>query len=267
MLSHFFRSQLTLGLAQAAIVAVVALVIAALAERRLRQTSAAGKGILAELALALVRGIVQILAVGFLIVLLLRGPEWTAWPLLAIMMLAAAGVLRKRASRIPRAFSMIVFCLLMGAGGVIVLMTGLGVIRLQIVMLIPVGSMVIANTMNMQALFLERFLAEVTSHTGEIESALALGASSHTAVTPYLNTAFRASLIPATNNLRSLGIVWIPGLMAGMVLSGSSPLYAALYQFVVLGMIFTAGSFACLVATYLVPHRIFTAQEQLLLRG
>lgn len=267
MLSHFFHAQLSLGLVQATIVAFTALAIAAMAERRLRQTSATGQGIFAELALALIRGIAQILTVGFLIVILLRGPEWTAWPLLAIMMLAAASIVRKRAHRIPRAFTLSLACLLIGAGGMIALMTALGVIRAQIIMLIPVGSMIIANVMNMQALFLERFRAEVSSHTGEIESALALGASANTAVTPYLNAAFRASLIPATDNLRSLGIVWIPGLMAGMVLSGSSPLYASLYQFVVLGMIFTAGSLSCLVATYLVPHRIFTTQEQLLLRG
>jgi hypothetical protein len=36
------------------------------------------------------------------------------------------------------------------------------------------------------------------------------------------------------SDLRSLGIVWIPGLVAGMLLSGSRPVYAAIYQFVVL---------------------------------
>ena len=30
------------------------------------------------------------------------------------------------------------------------------------------------------------------------------------------------------------GIVWIPGLRAGMILSGTDPLYAAVYQFVVI---------------------------------
>lgn len=141
----------------------------------------------------------------------------------------------------------------------------LGVIPLKIALLIPVGSMIIANTMNVVALFLDRLHGEVLSHTGEIEAALALGASPDVAVKPYLVAAYRASTIPSIDNIRSLGIVWIPGIMAGMVLSGTSPLYAALYQFVVLTTIYSASSLSCLIASYLVNSRIFTAQEQLLL--
>lgn len=106
-------------------------------------------------------------------------------------------------------------------------------------------------------------LSEVRSHRGEIESALALGAAPERAVESCLRASFHASMIPATDNLRSLGIVWIPGMMVGMVLSGMSPIYAALYQFVILGMIFTAGGVSCMTATYLVPRRIFTPQQQL----
>ena len=52
-------------------------------------------------------------------------------------------------------------------------------------------------------------------------------------------------------------------MMAGMVLSGTSPVYAALYQFVILGMIFIAGGISCITATYFAPRRIFTPQQQL----
>jgi putative ABC transport system permease protein len=102
---------------------------------------------------------------------------------------------------------------------------------------------------------------------GEIESALALGATADTAVARYLQAAFRASLIPSIDNLRSLGIVWIPGLMAGIVLSGASPLYGALYQFVVLTTIFSASGLSLLVTSHLVTRRVFTKEDQLLLRA
>ena len=114
---------------------------------------------------------------------------------------------------------------------------------------------------------LDRFRGEVVSHVGEIETALALGATPDVAVELYLRAAFRASLIPAVDNIRSLGIVWIPGIMAGMVLSGASPLYAALYQFVVLTTIFSSSALACFVASHLVTRRIFSSHSQLLLRA
>jgi putative ABC transport system permease protein len=100
---------------------------------------------------------------------------------------------------------------------------------------------------------------------GEIETALALGAEGNTSVAPYVQGAFESSLIPAIDSLRSLGIVWIPGLMAGMLLSGARPLYAAIYQFVVLAMIFAASGLTSLVSTLLVRARIFTSAQQLIL--
>jgi len=50
--------------------------------------------------------------------------------------------------------------------------------------------------------------------------------------------------------------------MAGMLLCGSRPIYAAIYQFVVLAMIFAACGFTALVSTLLVRTNVFTAAEQ-----
>ena len=260
MLKLLFHTQLSLGLAQAATVAVTAMIVARLATRR-------GAPIGREIPFVLLRGLVQILLVGALLALLLRGPWWTSIPMLAVMIFTAASIVRRRVPELPGAYSLSLLCMCAGAGGVITFMTLLGIVEPKITMLIPVGSMVIAQNMNIQSLFLNRFLGEVRSHRGEIESALALGATPEHAAEPYLRASFHASLIPATDNLRSLGIVWIPGIMAGMVLSGSSPVYAALYQFIVLAMIFTAGGLSCLTATYLVPRRIFSPHQQLLQLG
>jgi len=198
---------------------------------------------------------------------MLRGPQWTSVLVLAAMMIAAASIVRKRAKRIPRAFQLALISICAGAGVVLVIMIFFGIIPLKITMLVPVGSMVIANTMNTQSLFLDRLRGEVTSHVGEIESALALGATSEAALLPYLKAAFRACLIPSVDNIRSLGIVWIPGIMAGMILSGALPIFAALYQFVVLTTIFSAAALTCLVSSHLVTRRIFTPQDQLMLRA
>jgi putative ABC transport system permease protein len=260
MLSHFFPSQLTRGAVECAIAAVVAYLVLLLVRQR-------GVNLLGELPLAQLRGIVQILAVGAVLTWMLRGPQWTSLLVLGGMMLAAASIVRKRAKNIPRAFTLALASIFAGAGTILVVMILVGVIPLKVTMLVPVGSMVIAQTMNMQSIFLDRFRGEVTSHIGEIESALALGASPDVSVGPYLRAAYRASLIPSVDNVRSLGIVWIPGIMAGMVLSGASPVYAALYQFVVLTTIFSAAALTCLVSSYLVTRRVFTVQEQLLLRN
>ena len=66
--------------------------------------------------------------------------------------------------------------------------------------------------------------------------------------------------------LKSLGLVWIPGVMAGMVVSGASPVYAGIYQFVIVAMILAASGITGLVATLLMRKRSFSAAAQLTLR-
>jgi len=259
MLKALFGNQLQLGLAQAAVAALAAMLVVLLARKR-------GIHLETETLIALVRGLVQIIAVGSILVLLLRGPRWTSGILLAAMMVAAGATSARRAKGMPGAFSVSTWAIACGAGSVIAVMTWLGVIGTAITSLVPVGSMLIANAMNTNGLALNRFRSDVMAHVGEIETALALGAPATGSVAPYVQASFEASLIPAIDSLRSLGIVWIPGLMAGMLLSGARPVYAAIYQFVVLAMILAASGLTSLVSTLLIRERIFTVQEQLMLQ-
>jgi putative ABC transport system permease protein len=219
-----------------------------------------------ETVIALVRGLAQIVAVGLVLAALLKGPRWTSPILLAFMIAAAARTSVRRARSLPGALRISLYSIALGAGSVVILLVLLGVIDTAITTLIPVGSMIVANAMNGNALALDRFRSDVAAHTGEIETALALGAAPQATVAPYVQASLTASLIPSINNLRSLGIVWIPGLMAGMVLSGASPFYASLYQFVVIAAILAASGLTCLVSTRAIAARAFTPAEQLVLR-
>ena len=259
MLKLLFSNQLSLVLAQALVAAIAAMVVVLLAHRR-------GIHLESETLVAMLRGIIQITAVGSILLLLLRAPRWTSVFLLAAMIVAAGATSARRAKGMPGAFRVSTWSIAFGSGSVIAIMTWLGVIDTAITSLVPVGSMLITNAMNTNGLALNRFRADVLAHAGEIETALALGADAKHSVAPYVQAAFESSLIPAIDSLRSLGIVWIPGLMAGMLLSGARPVYAAIYQFVVLAMIFAASGLTSLVSTLLIRDGIFTAAQQLSLQ-
>lgn len=259
MLRHFFSNQLYLGLAQAGTTALMAFLVILLARKR-------GIHLERDASFAMLRGIVQIVAVGSVLVLLLRAPLWASALLLAGMIVAAGATSARRAKGMPGSFQISAWAIACGAGSVIALMTWLGVIDTALTTLVPVGSMLIANAMNTNALALNRFRADVLAHVGEIETALALGAEPVASVAPYVQASFESSLIPAIDSIRSLGIVWIPGLMAGMLLSGARPVYAAVYQFVVLTMILAASGLTSLVSTVLIRARIFTQAQQLMLQ-
>ena len=98
--------------------------------------------------------------------------------------------------------------------------------------IIPLGGMILANSMNSISLAAERFLSEINNHNNTIQAR---------------NIAFNAALIPTINILFAVGLVSLPGMMTGQILSGVSPFIAARYQIMVMCMLFASSgiSAAC----------------------
>jgi putative ABC transport system permease protein len=219
-----------------------------------------------ETVLSLVRGLVQMVFVGIVLALLLHGNALVGMLILLAMTFAAAVTASRRAQGIKDALLLCFYAIAAGAGVVIVGMLATGTLHSDIAILVPVGSMIIANAMNACAQSIERFSADVTAHVGQVEAGLALGAEPAVTVAPYVQSAVYASLLPRLDMLKSLGLVWIPGVMAGMMVSGASPIYAGIYQFIIVVMILAASGIAGLLVTLLIRTRAFSPAAQLTLR-
>lgn len=100
---------------------------------------------------------------------------------------------------------------------------------------IPLAGMIFANSMNSVSLAAERISAELARNVAYEQAR---------------NEAFQAALIPIMNSLFAVGLVSIPGMMTGQILSGVSPLIAARYQIMVMCMIF--GSTGISAAAFMV---------------
>jgi len=219
-----------------------------------------------EAALSIARGLVQMVAVGMVLAVLLSAALWVGALILVAMMVAAAFTAARRLQGLSGALPLCFCAIAAGAGVVIAAMLATGTLKSDIAMLVPVGSMVIGNAMNACAQAAERFRADVTSHVGEVETGLALGADPAVAVAPQVKSAVYASLLPRLDTLKSLGLVWIPGVMAGMMVSGASPVYAGIYQFIIIAMILAASGITGLVVVLLARGRAFSPAAQLILR-
>jgi len=101
--------------------------------------------------------------------------------------------------------------------------------------LVPLAGMIFAGSMNAVSLAAERLQAEHGRGTSYIAAR---------------RIALQAALIPITNSLFAVGLVSLPGMMTGQILSGVSPLVAAKYQIVVMTMLFGASGISA--AFYLV---------------
>jgi putative ABC transport system permease protein len=130
---------------------------------------------------------------------------------------------------------------------------------------IPLGGMVIGNSMNAIAIALERLLGELRKRRLEVEAMLCLGADYKEASKDILSTAMRAGMIPSINSMMAVGIVFIPGMMTGQILAGADPLQAVRYQIVVMVMLVGSTAIGSLLVVYLVRKRCFGNGERLLL--
>jgi len=216
-----------------------------------------------ELGGAFARGFVQVLAMGALIGVLFSIPLGFSALVLAGMVGYAAWESRKRGDGVPGAFRVSLTAIGLGASVVIVTMVAAGAIESTVRNLVPVGGMIIANAMKTNSLALDRFQGEIESNRAEIEALLGIGVPPEAAVSEYVTESVRASLIPVVDAMRTLGLVYIPGMMAGMILGGANPIYAAEYQFVIMGMIFAAGGLTSMTASLLVGRYAFTDAAQL----
>lgn len=218
-----------------------------------------------ETAISIARGFVQMIFVGMLLAVLLHGSLLIGLLILLAMTFAAAVTASRRARDVKSSLLLSFYAIAIGSGIVIAGMLATGTLTSDIAMLVPVGSMIIANSMNACAQSIERFRADVTAHGGQIEAGLALGADPGVTVAPYVQSAVYASLLPRLDMMKSLGLVWIPGVMAGMMVSGASPVYAGIYQFIIVAMIFAASGITGLVVTLFIRNRAFSPAAQLML--
>ena len=101
--------------------------------------------------------------------------------------------------------------------------------------LIPIAGMIFANSMNAVSISAERFESEIRRENSYKDARA---------------TSYKAALIPIINALFAVGLVSLPGMMTGQILSGVDPLIAVRYQIMV--MLMVLGSAGISVAIYLI---------------
>lgn len=128
---------------------------------------------------------------------------------------------------------------------------------------IPIGGMMLSSAMNVVAQVFERLFASASAEEATIEQYLALGATPAQALAPYVRDALRAALIPTINGLVTVGLVALPGMMTGQIVSGTAPEQAVRYQIVIMYQLVAVAAVAGFVAAWSARRVLFTQESQL----
>lgn len=177
---------------------------------------------------AISRMLVQLMVIGYFLAHIFEADS--AWVVLAVVtvMVFASSWIALRTTTIKRTllYKKTLYSVILG-GGITFLLVTQAVLNLNPWYspryVIPLAGMIFASSMNSVSLAVERLTAEIERNVDYQQAR---------------NTALRTSLIPITNSLFAVGLVSLPGMMTGQILSGISPLVAARYQIMVMCMIF-----------------------------
>ena len=217
-----------------------------------------------DLGLAVLRSFLQLTAVGYVIKAIFDSDSlWLVLVLLAVMVAFGSVTARSRAKAVPNALGPIVLALAAAAAVTLGLVLALGVFEAKPRFLVPVGGMVIGNSMTSAAVALNRLADEVASQARLIEATLALGATARQAAAGLVTRSLRSGMIPLIDSTKTTGVVFFPGTMVGMLVAGAEPIDAVRLQLILLWALLGSVALAALIATTLGYRGFFTSAHQL----
>lgn len=193
----------------------------------------------ATLFYALFRMLIQLMLIGYVLTYIFdANSPYLVVLILSVMLIAASIIALRPVQKQHSTLYLYAFISILLGGIFTLMMVIFGVLDLnpwyEPQFLIPIAGMIFANSMNAVSISAERFESEIDRDNSYIDARA---------------ISYKAALIPIVNALFAVGLVSLPGMMTGQILSGVDPLIAVRYQIMVMLMIL--GSAGISVAIYL----------------
>ena len=129
---------------------------------------------------------------------------------------------------------------------------------------IPLSGMIIGNAMTGVTLGLKSFHEQLTARKNQVDTLLNLGVAPQLILTPFAASALETALLPTLNSMLGMGIVSLPGMMTGQILSGTLPTTAILYQIAIMITICTVVCLTTFSSLFLGCKTLYNKRGQIM---
>lgn len=223
-------------------------------------------GLERDVIVATVRAIVQLLAVGYVLTLIVDPdqPLVYAWAWLVFMVGFAAVTVARRAPEVPGIGPLALTALASSTAVTVAVIFGLGIFPVEARAIVPVGGMMVGNAMTSTVVAGRRIVAEFSEKRADVEARLALGQPWQEASRPSLRAALRMGMLSQIETTKAVGLVFLPGAMTGLVLAGVKPVDAVRVQAAIMFLILGSVAINVVVIGTGVTRRLFTDDHRLL---
>lgn len=128
---------------------------------------------------------------------------------------------------------------------------------------IPISGMIMGNAMNGATLGIKTFKESFSGQKGKIDALLNIGVTPQKILLPFVNQALETALLPTLNSMIGMGIVSLPGMMTGQMLSGTLPKTAILYQISIMIAVCTVVCLSVFGSLYLGYKTMYNDKNQI----
>ena len=207
----------------------------------------------------------QLLIVGAALAIVIDPDTSLVWSWLWVVgiVVFAAATNKRRAPAVPRLFWIALAA--NGASAIIgfAVAFGLGIFPVEGRTLVPIAGMLVGNSMKSGIVVAERLVEALSDGRPEVEARLALGQPWTAASRPIVRSALRTAVSPQIENVKALGIVFLPGAMTGLILAGVEPVDAVLVQLALMYLILGGVATTTAVTALGTVRRLFTSDHRL----
>jgi len=128
---------------------------------------------------------------------------------------------------------------------------------------IPITGMVLGNCLRSNVIGINAFYYSLDEHKERYQFYLASGATRAEALRPFISQALQKSANPTLASMATIGLVSLPGMMTGQILSGSSPLIAIKYQIMIMVAIFSGTVLSVFLGILFTNYFVFEDSDML----
>jgi len=129
---------------------------------------------------------------------------------------------------------------------------------------IPLAGMIIGNAMTGVNIAIKTFMDDISHEKNKINTLLNLGVEPKAILKPFANNALETALIPTLNSMLGMGIIFLPGMMTGQMLSGTLPTTAIMYQIAIMIAICTSVCLTVFLSLNLGYKSLYNSRQQFL---
>lgn len=206
---------------------------------------------------ASLRAAVQLLAVGFIFLLIFESTAaiFWAWLWVGVMVIVATVVVVRRAKHQIAGVGLVTLGAVLGSALISVAVTfGFRVVAYNPVSLVVIAGITIGNAVPSAVLGVNQSVGLSRDRRGELEALLSLGFDRRQIVRFMAPRAARSALIPQVERTKVVGLIALPGAMTGLLLAGVDPVEAVAVQLLVMYLVLGTAAL-CVVATVAVIAR------------